>query len=165
MKRWFLLLGLAGCSITLSGPDPNRPRASAPRCDSGKGLVVLDSVLGTVAGLVAIGVAGAGDSAALVPAAMGVAFIAAAVHGNMVVDSCRAANDEFVAQMSREPRAPIIAEFPEPQPVAQPMIDVQPRLQPVLPQSQPAQPQPAQPPAPSETQAPMPWAVFWKEVR
>lgn len=99
MPRTILLaavVALGGCSLTLSGPGADRPRNRAPTCDTGKGLVVLDGIAGAAFGtgaLIALG-ADAGE-AALLPAALGIAFVLAAVSGNSKVNGCRAAFAEY----------------------------------------------------------------------
>jgi hypothetical protein len=99
MVRWLLVIALSGCSLTLSGPDPDRPRNKAPTCDTRKGAVVGDGVLGTTLALTGIGIAtNDGGDSAVVPLLLGAAFLASAVHGNGVVDDCRVEVAAFDAQ-------------------------------------------------------------------
>lgn len=86
----------AGCGFGLSGPDPQRPRNEMPKCDTGKGAVVIDGLMATAAGIVALSLL-ANDlpAPALIPAGIGALYIGGAVHGSRAVDECRAAMDEF----------------------------------------------------------------------
>ena len=186
MARWFLIL-LAGCSLTLSGPDPNRPRTNRPTCDTGKGLVALDGALAATLGLVAIGVASNDGGAAVAPALLGSLFLLSAVHGNSTVDACNREMDSWSASVS----APVPPDEPvaqlRPPPSMQPsMPSVQPAMPPMQPPAEPAamasppppvtpphvQPappvtpphaQPAQPPPPRADTGDT-WASFWLEV-
>src|SRR5262245_39037251 len=98
MSRWLLVLGLLGaCSFSLGGPDPKRPATQAPTCDTGKGLVVVDGLFASAAGVTTLAVGADNGAAAIVPAAIGALFVAAAIHGNRVVDECRTANEDYVA--------------------------------------------------------------------
>jgi hypothetical protein len=171
MARWFLIL-LSGCSLTLSGPDPNRPRNNRPACDTSKGMVALDGALAATLGLVAIGVASNDNGgAAVAPALIGSLFLLSAIHGNSTVDACNremASFDNSVAPPLQEPVADVRA------PVAQPPMMQPPVVQPPAMQPQPAaiaappaqyqpSPVPRQPPPPT-TQGDDPWAAFWQEV-
>jgi hypothetical protein len=87
---------LAGCSLTLSGPEPTRPRDRPPECDSTKGFVASDIVLGSalaLGGLVAIGQEAGGEAA--IPLAAATAFYLAAARGNGVANDCRTAMAEY----------------------------------------------------------------------
>ena len=76
MHRWLVVLSLiSGCSFGLSGPDPLRPRNQLPECDTSKGLVVLDAVAATTAGLIGTSVASQTDSAAVVLLPVSIAAI------------------------------------------------------------------------------------------
>jgi hypothetical protein len=177
MARWFLIL-LSGCSLTLSGPDPNRPRNNRPACDTSKAMVALDGAMAAALGLVAVGLASNNDgSSAVAPALIGSLFLVSAIHGNSTVDSCNrelASFENSVAPPPEEPVAQLRA------PVAQPPSMQPPMMQPPVVQPQPAaiaappapQPQsqpppsPRQPPPPQTTQGAGddPWADFWQEV-
>jgi hypothetical protein len=179
MTRWSVLLGLvAGCSFTLSGPDPNRVRSKLPECDTSKALVVVDSVLAAAAGITALSLGGDSGGAAIAPALLGALFVGSAIHGSHVVDECRQANAEYVAEnrprrlppvardMDRDdedqapPRPPVhaaVAPPPGPAPAGEP-APAPPA--PTPPPAAAAQPAPAPHPAPIEI-----WVDFWKEVR
>jgi hypothetical protein len=152
MARWFLLL-LSGCSLTLSGPDPNRPRNNRPACDTSKALVALDGALAATAGLIAIGLASSDEGgAAVAPALVGSAFLLSAVHGNSTVDACHREMDSYAS-------SPV--PLPEPQVAQQPVV--QPAAMPVMPPPPPVTPpqvQPAPPPPPANDR----WSAFWREV-
>jgi hypothetical protein len=152
MARWFLLL-LSGCSLTLSGPDPNRPRNNRPACDTSKALVALDGALAATAGLIAIGLASNGDGdAAVAPALIGSAFLLSAVHGNNTVDACHREMDSYASSMVPLPE---VAQQPVVQPAAMPVMPPPPPVTP--PHVQPASPPP--PAAPNDR-----WSAFWREV-
>lgn len=93
---WLALACLGGCSLSLSGPNPNRASNEVPACDTGKGLVGLDGVFGAA---LAVGALSAfGEDAPEAGVAVGlasVAFIAAAVRGNRLVNECRTALAEY----------------------------------------------------------------------
>jgi hypothetical protein len=176
VRRWLVLasLTLAGCSLALSGPDPNRPHNKAPQCDTGKGLVALDYVLAAGMGVTAIALGSSNNSggAVVVPVLAGVAFVAAAVHGNSVVDSCRKEMNEYAAESDAPPEPPprippprvpaVAASTPPPAPPPPP----RPRPQPEPEQQQQQQPQqqPAHEPPPPAKDKDDPWASFWKET-
>jgi hypothetical protein len=171
-------LALGGCSLALSGPGADRPRDRAPRCDTGKGLVVADSIVGSalgVAGLVALGE----DlgSVALLPVGAGAAFVLAAINGNSSVNDCRAAMDAYDARQAplspvgRAARAQVVTPPPVTLPVTAPVVRTPPV---VVPPPAPAPPAPSPAPAPGpplakpapspSSPAPDPWAEFWKEL-
>jgi hypothetical protein len=138
MARWFLIL-LSGCSLTLSGPDPNRPRTASPTCDTGKSMVAVDGTLAATAGLVAIGMASNDDGAAAVaPAVLASLFLLSAIHGNSTVDACRRDMESFANAMAARP------------------MPMQPAI--ALPPVQPAVM--SAPPPPRND----PWSAFWREV-
>jgi hypothetical protein len=144
MARWFLIL-LSGCSLTLSGPDPNRPRTASPTCDTGKSMVAVDGTLAATTGLVAIGMASNDDgAAAVVPAVLASLFLLSAIHGNSTVDACRRDMDNFASAMAAPPMP---AQMP-----------VQPAI--ALPPVQPAVMAVPPPPPPRDD----PWSAFWREV-
>jgi hypothetical protein len=152
MARWFLIL-LSGCSLTLSGPDPNRPRTNRPTCDTGKGLVALDGVLAATLGLVAIGVASSDGGAAVAPGLLGSLFLLSAVHGNSTVDACNREMDNWAATMTPpvppdEPVAQLHPPMPTPAPMQPSMAGpMQPPLPAPMQPSVPAPMQPSTPPA------------------
>ncbi len=132
------LTAVAGCSFALSGPDPNRPKANAPECDTGKGLVGLDGLIGgslAVAGLALLGNDEA--SGAAITGLLGVAFIASAVRGNTAVNECRTA----IAAYHTRPYDP----GPEKPQLADERPRIRPRTQPVV-QPSPQPPTIMQPP-------------------
>ncbi len=108
MSRWLLvaaLLGCWGCAFSLDGPDPKRPRNRVPRCDTSKGLVALDGVMGTAFGVTALAFASNDEpAAALVPLGIGALYIAGAVSGNRSVDACRKAIAEYDLSYSSDER-------------------------------------------------------------
>lgn len=86
------LTSVAGCSLALSGPDSNRPKNRSPECDTGKGLVGLDGVVGSVfatSALVALTEDEQGIAA--VTGLLAAAYIGAAIKGNTSVNECRSA--------------------------------------------------------------------------
>jgi hypothetical protein len=175
-----LILALAGCSLSISGPSSARKPGEPPSCDTGKGLVALDSLMAIglgIGGLVALGDDQGTGAIALVSAAL---FTAAALHGSSNVDKCRAALDQFaketrtpidddgLAQRSKrrryvEPRqdeapAPVVAKPVIPTPVAE--ADPAARLPSTPPTPKPPKPAPARPPLRTDD-----WSQFWKEVQ
>ena len=102
MSRWLVVLTLmTGCGFGLSGPDPQRPREQLPKCDTGKGAVVVDGLMATVATIVALSLVAADEPAgALIPAGIGAAYIGGAVHGSRAVDECRAAMDDYASMIA-----------------------------------------------------------------
>jgi hypothetical protein len=158
MMRWLLVLGLTGCSLALTGPDPKAPRSKAPSCDSSKTLVVLDMIAATIAGVATLAAGANNASSGLAPGVTTALFIGSAFHGNSVVESCRHANDEYLARST--PDGPAKPVSPPPA-VAEEAADEE---------RPPPPPQEAAPPAP---QAPAPavpppielWVDFWKEIR
>jgi hypothetical protein len=139
-----MLVALAGCSFSLSGPDPQRPARQVPRCDTGKGLVLTDGLIATTAGIAATSLALDNNVVAILPAVIGAVFIGALIHGNNAVDDCRRENEKYVAELDGT-KAPVVADPPQDIAPA-PVVVVQ-------------QPQPLPLPAPEA------WASFWKEVR
>jgi hypothetical protein len=178
MARWLLLL-LTGCSLTLSGPDPNRPRTKAPTCDTSKSLVAVDGVLTATMSIVALAAAGNdNESAAVAPALLAAAFLGSAIHGNNVVNACQrdmeSYDEALAAQETLGAPRPQPAYQPPPQSQAEPGPQLAAQLQP-QPPTQLHAPPPAQPrpQAPSESQPPPPdqsrpagdrWSAFWREV-
>jgi hypothetical protein len=151
MTRWCFVLALvAGCSFSLSGPDPRRPAHSIPRCDTTKNLVVIDGLLATSAFITTAAIGGDNAAGAVVAALIGAAFVAGAVHGNSAVDECRKANEEYVAGLEAPQLPP---EYQEP---------AQQREVAVAPPAPVPTPVVAPPPPPVANDV---WAAFWKEVR
>lgn len=181
MPRWVLpIILVTGCAFSVQGPPPDRPRNQIPKCDSGKGLVALDGVMATTSGVVAMAVvANDGGAAALLPLAIGVVYLAGAIHGNSAANECRAAMDEFETSLAARDTLRDLDhedERPRPRPAA---VDTQPA--PPIPVKQPPLPQPAPAPAPAPEQQPAPrpkapvkqapkpaadddWGDFWREV-
>lgn len=178
MSRWLLVLGLSGCSFTLSGPDPARPRYKPPECDTGKGLVVVDSLIGTALGITALALVGGNNgSSAIAPALLGAIFIGAAIHGNGTVDRCRTELDQFAAA-TRAPAPTLAADDAPPEPpTARPAArSAPPPPEPLAarPAAHSAPPPPEPPPAPPPADKPEPpparveagaWKDFWREVK
>ena len=193
---WLAVVCLGGCSLALSGPgdrDRRRAAGAAPRCDTGKGLVGLDGVLGAAVGIGALTAFGedvpeVGVIAGLVSAA----FIASAFRGNRVVDECRAAFAEHSAdferpRVARQPR-PVEDQVPGDPDAPAPALPLaggsvpasttsadatppiaMPPVQPPPVTTSPIAPPPASTPAPARPARPRPpasdpWAEFWKEV-
>jgi hypothetical protein len=170
VARWLYLACVfaTGCSLALSGPDPQRPKNKAPECDTGKGLVTIDGLVAGTLGITAAALAGSSSSgtqsAALVPALFGAVFVASALRGNGVVNDCREAMADYTGD---EPRPPIDA--PRPQLAS---IKVKKPTPPTVPS--PAAPPPPPPPASAPPPPPPPaqpaaasadaWSEFWKEV-
>src|SRR5678815_5121244 len=100
-----VLLLFSACSFSLQGPDPNRPRNEVPKCDTGKGLVVLDTLVAVGAGVATLAVLGntAEASTALIPAAIGGVYGAGALLGNSSVNACRAEMANYETQVARRP--------------------------------------------------------------
>lgn len=181
MPRWVLaFILLSGCAFSISGPPPDRPRNQIPKCDSGKGLVALDGVMATTAGIIAMAVvANDGGAAALLPLAIGTVYLGGAVHGNRAADECRVAMDEFESSLAARDTIPNLDsnEQPAPRPrhaavdaqPAPPIPVMQPQpLPPPVQQQPPPQQQPQPQPRPPVKQAPKQnddWGDFWREVQ
>jgi hypothetical protein len=182
-------LALGGCSLTLSGPSPSRPRDRPPDCDTGKGFVASDAIVGSLlvfGSLIAL--ANDAGSSALLPGAAGAGLVLSALSGNSKVNDCRAAiakydaaTDDEPAPIARRPRARRardpgappsapsgVAPAPAPQqPVIMPRSPQPPQQPaPAPPQPPPPQPQPpvSAPTQPSAPTAPDVWADFWREL-
>lgn len=178
---WVLIASVSGCSLALTGPDPTRPSTTRPECDTGKGLVGLDGVVGGVFALSSLSALGNdAPEAAAVTGLIAVAFLASAARGNGAVNRCREAFSLYegqgpeVADRPRTPEDPYdvaprqrsVQRPVQPPPVASknptqnpqnpppPQNSVQPR---------PVQPRPAQP-GPAPAPAPDDWSDFWTEV-
>lgn len=179
MTRWFLTLvtggtlALAGCSMALSGPSPDRPRNKPPQCDTSKGLVFVDGLIASTLGIVAASVASNNGSEAIIPLLGSGVFLVSALHGNSVVNECNRENANYNAELAAAsdpeaaPRAPMVAVQPryEQPPVVQPPPVVRsapPVMQPAPPVAQPPPPVPEPKPQPAASSS-EPWAAFWKE--
>jgi len=157
----------------LDGPDPQRPRNRPPECDTNKGRVALDSVVG--GGFAAIGLASLNnhdnEAAGITLVISGLYFLAA-LHGNNTVNACRQAVAEYNGQPMLDVAArPAVAPAPRPAPPP-------PQPQAVAPPPPPDPDPPAPPPTPTPTPkprstpkpAPEPkaaddrWSDFWKEL-
>ncbi|MEO8704495.1 MAG: hypothetical protein ABI867_30860 [Kofleriaceae bacterium] len=192
--RILLILCLAsGCSFSLTGPEPNRPRGQLPKCDDSKALVMLDGALGATAGIVGLSLADSSAQGAGVAIGLGAAFLLSAINGNGKVNGCRGERALYAMEMYRNQNAPIgepQRQPPEPIETAPAMAAIPParpgqpqpwpprpapsapaQVQPVQVQPEPVQPQ-APPPPPPKTQptakpAVVPaneWDDFWREV-
>lgn len=155
------MIGLSGCSLSLSGPAPGRPRNTAPKCDTTKTLVVVDGVGAAASGITALALASDSGSAAAVAALIGAAFFASAFHGNATVDDCHrelglyasettAPNPDFVV-------APAPVAVTSPVPLARPAPKV---VDPVEQQPEPVKMIPTPPPLAIDR----PWSQFWREL-
>ncbi len=179
---WVLITMVSGCSLALSGPNPERPANAPPRCDTGKGLVGLDGVIGggfAIASLSALGAEEPG--AAAITALVAAAFIASAARGNGLVNDCREAFAQYeppprpeLAEREQLPEDPYAAPKPvRPRPVEWAPNAAPRPTQPQAPTAGPSitqPPQVAQPPArpakpaPAAAAADEDWADFWTEV-
>lgn len=161
MPRWLLaVLFIAGCSFGLHGPKDDRPRNRAPECSTKKGVVVLDTIAGSVLATTAAVVLATDEPGwAVIPAALAATYFAAALTGNKKVNACRGAQEEFQLASARPPidltgvreNAP---ELPE-QTIA--------RVAPPPAQAPPAKAAATPAPQPS-AEKPDEWSVFWREV-
>jgi hypothetical protein len=98
------IAALGGCALTISGPAKGRPRNERPVCDTGKGFVATDTILGAVMGVTALGVLGGNDpEVALLPGVLGAAFILSAISGNGRANDCREAIAEYEGGADRRP--------------------------------------------------------------
>lgn len=183
-----VLLLVSGCAFGIEGPDPSRPRSQMPRCDTGKGLVVLDGVMAATAGALALSLVDTSEPAvALLPASIGALYLAGAVRGNGAANRCRAAMDDFESyQAARDtlpppdeeprprPRPPEGPMTPASQPAAAASVAAAPAPAPAVPATVAPPPAPAATPvaapatpAPARRPAPAPdddWSAFWREV-
>jgi hypothetical protein len=161
-------VALAGCSLALTGPKPDRRPSERPDCDTGKGNVVLDGLFGTgfAVGTLAAAADGSTD-AGVVLGLLGAAFIASAVRGNTVVDECREAfasydglqqapmPEDRVATRPRIARPVVVAPPPAEEEATVPTAPVAPTVAP---------PPPPPPPTPPARKPASEWQEFWKEV-
>ncbi len=151
-----------------------------PKCDTGKGLVVLDGVMAATAGVVALSLAGENESSlALLPLGIGALYVGGAVSGNTKVNKCRQAMadyEDYLAARETLPagavpparddnddddgkRVPRRTALPAPEPASQTLTPAAPTT---LATRQPAQvpvapqPQAVPPPAPAQPVAATP---------
>ncbi|MBL9018831.1 MAG: hypothetical protein JNL83_31885 [Myxococcales bacterium] len=135
MGAWRRLLAVvvlsSGCSLALSGPDPKRAPSDPPACDTGKGLVGLDGVVGGGLAIATLAFAANDEgAAALVSGLFATAFIGAAIRGNGEVNECREAMATYGARdvdraideprVATKPAAPSPRRAPQPPSVMQP---------------------------------------------
>jgi hypothetical protein len=184
------LTSVAGCSLALSGPEANRPRSKAPECDTGKGLIALDGVFGSVFATSAlVALSEDAESVAAVTGLIAAAYLGAAFRGNTKVNECRDALAVYNTQTPYDPgpEEPTVATRPsapartaEPAPSALPPEYAQPQPPAVTPPpvAAPVPPPPSPiktvppwkesktaPPRPVRTvDAPADWRDFWTEV-
>lgn len=86
----------AGCSFSISAPDPKRPRHQLPKCDVGRGAIVLDVVVGLAASSLALGLLASDEvGAAVVPGSIGVLTFVAVARGNRAANECERALDDY----------------------------------------------------------------------
>jgi hypothetical protein len=183
-----IAVAASGCSLSISGPQANRPKGEMPKCDTGKGLVALDSLMAIgfgIGGLAALSEDQGTGAIAIVGAAL---FTAAALHGSSQADKCRAAFDLYAKETSsprddddaiaRRPRRKQRVQDDEPRndPPARPVVE--PPLANRLPSQandpKPAPPDdvvdpPAKPTPPTKKPPKVPvrtddWSQFWREV-
>ena len=189
IRHLFVLSLLSACSLGISGPSPDRPRREVPKCDTGKGLVAADGLLGAGAGLAGIAAAseGSGEAGAAL-LVVGTAFVLSAVHGNNKANACREEMVKFTleapgiddederARIARQaggrltqpaafqPRLP--ASPPQPPPptgAVTEQVETDETSPPAAPPA-PARPVAKEPPAkPAATQTDD-WHDFWQEV-
>jgi hypothetical protein len=172
VPRWFLVLELAlsGCSFTLSAPAAHRPRNQPPACDSGKGMVAVDALIATGFGIAGLAEAtNNSGNAAVLPFALGAAFLGAALYGNSVTNRCRTEMTDYRMVVAPDTAVAPALTGPRPVAIAPPAIAVPP-----APRIAPAPPTPARPPAPAPAPtavvpppAPFPtvadpWQAFWQ---
>ena len=187
VTRWFLVLELAlsGCSLTLSGPAAHRPRNQLPACDTGKSLVVVDALIATTLGLVGIGEASSNATAAILPVALGAAFVGSALYGNAITTKCGNELNAYNMEMAGtapagfvplekpvvalpRPRPVVAVPPPPPPPVAvvaappAPPVEIAPPPPTTAPVPTPPRVAPV-PPRPTPA-AEGPWQEFWQEV-
>jgi hypothetical protein len=176
------VLSLGACSLSISGPKPNRSKLEAPSCDTSKGLVALDSLVAIglgIGGLAALGDDSGTGAILLVGSAL---LTGAALHGSGNADKCRDAFADYVKETQAIARA-AEQEVPRRQQKqrrdrdddVEPDEDVQPDELPHVPMpaahlrppatQPPVAPAPASPPpqpkTPTNTDD---WSQFWREV-
>lgn len=180
-----LACALPACSLSISAPAANRKRNQMPVCDSGKGLVAVDSLAAIafgVGGLAALSEDQGTGAVALVGAAL---FTAAALHGSSNADKCREAMADYGREMMAVApdvevrRTPTRRRRLDPEPEATP-DDPQPPRTARTPTPPAPEPVPAPEPAPDPGTKPAPtpepgtapepprgvrdWTQFWREV-
>lgn len=188
-------MSLTGCSLALSGPDPGRAASEVPRCDTGKGLVGIDGVVGGGLALGSLVALGADEpETALISGVFAAAFIGAAMRGNRVANECRAAfaaytpepAEPFRAEVAPPaPRSPVVPGPPAPWQIGPEAEGTPAAASAQAPADEPAPPTPAMPvpessAAPARPARPAPdrparppaspagadaWGEFWREVR
>lgn len=147
------LTSVTGCSLALSGPDPRRPRNRTPQCDTGKGPVTLDAVMGSILAtgtLVAISEDEGG--AGLVTGLIAAAYLGAAFRGNSTVNDCRAAIAAYEAPPSDPDRERPSFAAQEDEPRRRPTVTPDPVY--TQPRPAPTGPPTALPPPPAPPSAP-----------
>lgn len=188
-----VMLLISGCAFGIDGPDPERPHSQIPRCDSGKGLVVLDGVMAATTGVVALSLVDTEEPAvALIPAALGALYIAGAVTGNRAANRCREAMTDFESYQASRDMMPGLDEdtgLARGRPPVGPGVPVHVPTAPASVATAPASPAPAPAPATPATAVPPPgpsgpavtsppsaparapaepadddWSAFWREV-
>lgn len=100
-------LTLGGCALAISGPQANRPHLETPKCDTGKGGVVLDTLWAAAFGIGGLSAISNDEPeiGALV-LATGALFASSALRGNSRANACVAAFDAYNAEVVAERRAP-----------------------------------------------------------
>ena len=170
MPRWlFAVLFVTGCSFGLRGPKDERPRTREPDCTSKKGLVILDTVAGSVfATAAAITLATSEPAWALLPAAFAAAYFGAALSGNQKVNACREAQTEFWVESEKRQQIDLTGvreNAPELEP-DETVAKAPPPAAQAPPAKAAAQSPPAKAAAPTPQQADKDdeWGHFWREV-
>lgn len=86
------LISVTGCSLALSGPDAKRPPNRVPHCDTGKGLIAVDAVAGSVLATTSLVALSDDESGiALVSGLVAAAYLGATLVANGKVNACREA--------------------------------------------------------------------------
>jgi hypothetical protein len=172
-----LAIMLSACSLGITAPQPGRKRMQTPVCDSGKGLVAIDTLAAIgfgVGGLAALSDDQGTGAVALVGSAL---FTAAALHGSSNADKCRDAFAEYQKETAevaaqeevRRPRKKRAVrrddddDEPADQQTVAPVVPMPPRH--TQPDPAPAVPAPAPAPAPAPKKPKLDdWSQFWREV-
>lgn len=143
----------AGCSFSISAPDPKRPRHQLPKCDTGRGVMVLDVAFGLLSSSIALALLANDEAgAAVVPGSLGALAFVAVARGNRAANACERALDDYqqyvkglAGRDDRQPRRPRVVTGTAPAPAV-----AAPAAAPVA-RPAPAAPAPAARPAPAGT--------------
>lgn len=133
----------SGCSFSITAPDPKRPRHVLPKCDTGRGPMIPDILLGALMGSVALAALASDEPAiGVLPGSLSALSFLAVARGNRAANQCEKALDEYQDYVqglsqpgrTRAPRAVPVAVAPRSGAVA-----------PTLPTAPAAQPRAAKP--------------------